>query len=321
MRNKIFILLTASALVLGGCSTPSVDAEDTNEENVETSSEDGEDQIGDAGEGLESDETATDTDEVSEEGSDDEASDDESLGEEDYSAQIKTEVEEVVSSASSMTDEIEGICELYEKYDNLRMEAETQTEMNVLSENQIVVWQTEAESILDRIKEADEAQYNDTFEMYTDWEKHVGEISSKMAYEYEGGSIQGMIITTYCAERYRKEAVVLAEKLAEIKGESDFEAPDFGPVGFYGSYDDLENCVIFTEGMESGSYSVLICANGEEIHGYATETDDPTLFDFASDDDSVTGSLSFKNGAAVQIKESTVDSLPAGGAMIFDGAY
>ncbi|MCR5773145.1 MAG: hypothetical protein K6G87_18140 [Butyrivibrio sp.] len=320
MRNKIFILLTASALILGGCSSNSVDAEDTNENNTVISSEDEETPVGDEGEALESE----DLDNSSLDATDnDSASDDESASEDDYSAQIKTEVEDVVSSSSSLTDEIDGICKLYEKYENIRMDAETQVEMDSLSLNQLYVWQAEAESLLDRINEADGSQYDAIYSSYTDWEQHVDEISQKMAYEYEGGSIQGMIIRVYSAERYRNEAVKLAEKLATINGDSDFEAPDFGPVGFYGSYDNPESCIICTEGMESGSYTLLICIkDNEDIKGYITGPDDFGSYAFTSDDGSITGTISFKKGAGLQITEAPDDCpVPAGSATIYDGAY
>ena len=317
MRNKLFVLLTASTLVLGGCATSSVDTEDTNEENIETSEESS---IGDEGEELDIDDQEVETRDDSD---DDSASEDEA-GEEDYSSQIKAEVDEVVASSSSLTDEINGICDLYDKYENLRMDGETQVEMDSLSLNLLYVWQAETESLLDRIKEADGSQYETIYATYTDWEQHVDSISEKMAYEYEGGSIQGMIITTYNAERYRNEAVKLAEKLASINGESDFEAPDFGIVGFYGSYDDLEYCVIVTEGMESGSYNLLICMKDkEDIQAYITsEPDDFGSYEFTNDDGSITGTISFRGGAGLQITEAPDEySDLVGGGIIFDEAY
>lgn len=317
MRNKLFILLTASTLVLGGCATSSVDTEDTNEENIETSEGSS---IGDEGEELDIDDTEVESDDVSD---DDSASEDEA-GEEDYSTQIKAEVDEVVASSSSLTDEINGICDLYEKYENLRMDGETQVEMDSLSLNLLYVWQAETESLLDRIKEADGSQYETIYATYTDWEQYVDDISEKMAYEYEGGSIQGMIITTYSAERYRNEAVKLAEKLAVINGESDFEAPDFGIVGYYGSYDSFDTCIICTEGMEGGSYSLLICIKGkEDIQAYITEEpDDFGSYEFTNDDGSIKGTISFKGGAGMQITEAPDEySDLIGTGFVFDEVY
>lgn len=317
MRNKLFILLTASTLVLGGCATSSVDTEDTNEENIETSEGSS---IGDEGEELDIDDTEVESDDVSD---DDSASEDEA-GEEDYSTQIKAEVDEVVASSSSLTDEINGICDLYEKYENLRMDGETQVEMNSLSLNLLYVWQAETESLLDRIKEADGSQYETIYATYTDWEQYVDDISEKMAYEYEGGSIQGMIITTNSAERYRNEAVKLAEKLAVINGESDFEAPDFGIVGYYGSYDNLDTCIICTEGMESGSYSLLICIEGkEDIQAYFTaESNDFGSYEFTNDDGSIKGTISLKSGAGMQITEAPDEySDLIGTGFVFDEVY
>ena len=322
MRNKLLVLLTASTILLGGCSTAAVETDDSNETpNVETTDE----------ETPSADEDTTTEEDTSlsgdleegenEETTEDDSSEDSVLSIDEYESQIESEVEEAVSSASSLTDEIDKICSLSDQYEMMLNNVETQAEMNLISQCPLLVWNIEAESLLDRIKEADADEYKIADELFSEFEETSYDMAEKMAYEYDGGSIQAMIINGYLSELYRNQALELACRLAEINNDTEFEAPDFGPTGIYGEY--LENeYLIFTIGMEDGSYNVLIHRDGEDdIIGTAIETGEEDVYDFTSEDGSISGTLELGLSATLTVTESTDSNIKVGDKLFFDGKY
>ncbi|MCR5557952.1 MAG: hypothetical protein K6F75_10380 [Butyrivibrio sp.] len=253
-----------------------------------------------------------------------ETSDDSVLEKEPVTTQIQSEVAGI-AAAGNLSDELEMVTELYDQYDDMRMSAETQTEMNEKAQWGTMVWVTEVESLMERIENCGNSsaieQIRPAFE---EWSANVDAMAEKMSYSYEGGSIQGMIILQNKGILYRNEAFALASTLADLNGDVTFSFPTRDPYGYYGDFVGGDY-LILTEGMESGSYTVLISKkDAGEITGYGFQADGEAFgssdgeLTFASDDDSVSGALSYSAmGANFSVTESTNDAFPAGSSYEF----
>ncbi len=233
---------------------------------------------------------------------------------EDFTQQIKNEISEI-AAAGSLTDELVKVNELYSKYDDLRMNAETQTEMNTAAKWGTLVWETEVESLMERISNHENKSAVEQIKpTYDDWSSKVDAMAEKMAYIYEGGSIQGMIIMDNKRILCRNEAYGLASTLADLNGEATFMLPERDPYGYYGDFASGDY-LILTEGMESGSYNILVSINGKgEITGMGEATGDESL-SFTGDDMVTTGEITYSNfGAEFSVTE-------ADGTVVNSGDY
>ena len=292
MKKRIITVLLASVLVMSGCQNGSTDTTTNNELFEQTTPEQ-----------SSATETATDTTDVSE------TSDSESTeASEDYTQQIQNEINEINASSESISDELVKVNELYNKYDLMRMSAETQADMNELSQWPILVWKFEDASLADRIVEKDPASSGEYKSEYDRWESYVTTIAEQMSYVYEGGSIQSMIINENIAMRYKQDAYSNASALADLNGEVTFSFPDSTPCGFYGAFDG--DCyLIITEGMESDSYNVRVHIDDDHTFdgtGYIQEyPGGEEVIHFTSDDDTIKGTISyFALGATFYVSET-----------------
>jgi hypothetical protein len=269
MKKKILFAMIAAVLAMGGCGG-------SKEESVPT---------------VES--MAIEATDKSETAADDGAQD--NAGEESYEAQIKAEIAQAVNGAGSLSEELVSVNELYSKYDDMKSNAQDQASANKLSQNGTLVWKEEVASLLERIKEKDAAIYGDIFSEYEKWESHVPFMVEKMSETYKDGSIYPSIYAYNEAMRYKREAYVLTSTLADMMKEVDFVYPDSTRCGFYGDYEGSSYLTI-TEGMESGTYNIVIHIDDtKELRGWGEVEDAPdsdTYLLFTSDDGTVTGYVS-----------------------------
>ena len=80
----------------------------------------------------------------------------------DYSEQIKADVDYMVSTSSSLQEELENIDKIIEKYNPLAEAAQTQGEMNVASGWFYTIWDTELNSLWSRFTNIADEQTKDT---------------------------------------------------------------------------------------------------------------------------------------------------------------
>lgn len=301
MKRKLLFLTFATALVIGGCKAEKEVAVD---ENATANTEDV--QIIDA----------------SDEGED--LSQDAEL-QKDYTQDIQDEINGIVTSHDYLSDEIVAVDELYQKYFELQQTAGggTQSSMNQMAQWEVVVWKTEAESLLARINTSDASLYKDIKKEYDGWEDHVEAMAEKMSEEYVDGTIYPMYVSENMAMRYKKQAFSLASTLADLEGEPDFTLPEEGADGIYGDYTLKGDYLVLTEGMETGSYIVAIHLDGkDEIKGYATEGEESKAIDFVSDDGKVSGTVAYSSlGATFYVRESTSDDFEVDESYMFDMCY
>lgn len=268
MKNKLVLALIATVVVLSGCSKEAtvstegqVDFETIDQSEQQASKEDSE--------AVEDSVTA-----------------------EDYTEQIKTEIDGLKSD--SLTDELVKANELYNKYDELRIDAKDQASINSLSQWGTLVWKDETLSLLDRIKEKDSGNYDAILAEYESWEKYVPSMAEKMSETYKDGSIYPTIYSYNEAMRYKQKAYSLASALADLAGDAGFSLPDSSLCGYYGDYSE-DSYLIITEGMESDSYEVTVHIDASrQLNGYATPYEypgDKKVLLFTSNDDTVKGTI------------------------------
>ncbi len=306
MKRKVLLAIITASIVLGGCSNTAqeeekdvmvpvvqdiendAEAADETADDTETDSEAADDQTATGSESVE-DEAATDSETT--EDQTDEQTEDSAM--EDYTDQIASEIEAL--SSDSLSDELVKVNELYNKYDEMRMNAPDQTSINELSKWGILVWKDETLSLLNRLKEQDSANYDDILAEYENWEKYVPSMAEKMSYLYEDGSIYPTIRSYNEAMRYKREAYTLASTLADVTNDVAFSFPDSTPCGYYGDYAG-DSYLIITEGMESDSFNILIHIDDtKELRGYGYIADQPgdEYILFTSEDDTVKGTISY----------------------------
>ncbi|MCR5156077.1 MAG: hypothetical protein K6C96_05315 [Butyrivibrio sp.] len=292
MKKKLVAVALAAVFVLGGCVKGSEPAQDSMFEQVGQSSETGEETAdtagqNDAGSGEEG---AATGDEVTTESCTSENAGD------DYTEQIRSEIADITATSESLSAELVNVNKLYDKYDELRMNAPDQTSINLLSKWGTQVWKDEVASLLSRIQEKDPMIYSEIQPDYEKWERYVPSMAEKMSETYKEGSIYAMIYNYNEAMRYKQKAFSLASTLADLNDDVAFELPDSTPCGYYGDYDG-DHYLIITEGMENGSYDILIHIDDSKvIKGWATTDDYPggvQVLRFNSDDGNVAGTIDF----------------------------
>lgn len=291
MKKQILVMM-AAAMLLGGCAgkAASDDAtifEKTGEETKESTETTGSETA---------DAKATDKETSDADNAGAESADAEGAGAEDYTDTIKGEIDDIAGSASDLSDELVKVNSLYDKYDEMRMNAEDQTSINLLSKWGTVVWKDETISLLDRISQSNSTQNKEIHDEYEKWEKYVPTMVERMSKTYEDGSIYTMIYNYNEAMRYKREAYVLASTLADLKGDTAFSFPDSTPYGYYGDYAG-DSYLIITEGMESGSYDIVIhIDDSKELRGTGVDYESPESTEvimFTSDDETVKGMIDF----------------------------
>ncbi len=321
-----------TAVVLGGCSAKSeapdevpsafekIDKEESTEPETDNSvSEDN------TGEAAPAEEAATENESEQTETSNQTEDSDQTALSEDYSDQIKSEIDAIAAGSASLSDELVSVNQLYDKYDQLRMSADNQTAMNDLSKWGTVVYKEEVQSLLNRIKESNPTSYNEIITEYEKWEKYVPTMAERMSATYAEGSIYPMMYSYNEAMRYKREAYSLASALADIVSNEIFQLPDSTRCGYYGDYTG-DSYLIITEGMESGSYDILIhFDDSKELHGWGEVEDAPdsdTYLLFTSDDGTVEGYISHSTlDASFYVTKTDNAVVGPEGAWTFDFQY
>ncbi len=288
MKKQLLVMM-AAAMLLGGCAGK---AEADDATIFEKTGEETQDSTGAENAGAE--DAAAQT--ANGESAAAESADAEAAGSDDYMDTIKGEIDDIAGSASDLSDELVKVNSLYDKYDEMRMNAEDQTSINLLSQWGTVVWKDETISLLDRISQSNSTQNKEIHDEYEKWEKYVPTMAERMSKTYEDGSIYTMIYNYNEAMRYKREAYVLASTLADLKGDTAFSFPDSTPYGYYGDYAG-DSYLIITEGMESGSYDIVIhIDDSKELRGTGVDYESPESTEvimFTSDDETVKGMIDF----------------------------
>lgn len=171
----------------------------------------------------------------------------------DYSEDIKADIDRVVSSSTSLQNELENVEKIFQKYDMLARKAQSQNEMNQASNWLFAVWDTELNNLWNRFSISAEQQTKEKIladqRNWIDMKEEA--ILETIGSSEENGSMYPMLVNAFLEEITRNRAYVLANELAKIKGES-FVMPEKSKYG------------LFVDNQGTGSiYSTLITRQSE----------------------------------------------------------
>lgn len=167
----------------------------------------------------------------------------------DYTEDIKADVAYVVANSSSLQEELKNIDTITQKYTLLAETAQTQGEMNVASQWLYVIWDTELNNLWSRFSDlAEQDTKEKVLKEQRNWIAMKEEITlMSLGSHEENGSMYPMLVNSLWEEYTKNRAYFIANKLAEIKGET-FAMPEVSAK--YG---------LFVDNYETGSvYSSLI---------------------------------------------------------------
>ncbi|MBE5869999.1 MAG: DUF1311 domain-containing protein [Lachnospiraceae bacterium] len=188
---------------------------------------------------------------------------------------------EAAAKAGSLQEELSGIEEAEASYAAQMRSAQTQVEMTEMSQKPELLWDTELNSLWSRAQETLEES---ELEILTKEQKVWPSIKDKMAEEavkdFKEGSIYGQLLFGELTAITRTRAYVLAQELAQAKGET-FELPERNECGKYVNLEDTEEVkdfLIVTESMESG-YTGMVSVEGiGKLEGSVVKNGEELMF-------------------------------------------
>ena len=178
----------------------------------------------------------------------------------DYTVEIKDAVSKAVASSESLSEEMEKIEKLQERYyDDPMMQEYSQAERNQIAQWLYVVWDTEINNLWSRM--SDELDADTKEKVLTSQRiwiilKEAG--LSEALSDYVDGSIYPMLQSQELGKTTRTRVYYMADIFAKFKGE-EFEKPELPIVGRFVEPKDgkAERLLIIREGMEGG-YLVMM---------------------------------------------------------------
>ncbi len=237
----------------------------------------------------------------------------------DYSEDIKADVEYVVSSSTSLQEELESIEKIIQKYTPIAQSAQTQMEMNISSRWFLVIWDTELNNLWSRFSDSADPQTKEKLlTEQRNWIAMKEEVTlMNLGTREENGSMYPMLQNAFLEEITEDRAYVIANQLAKITGEN-FDMPERS-----------EKYGLFVDNQGTGSvYSSLITGPGWEgdeeaiISIYRQGQTEGTFVDngngelaYTSDDGSVKGIIQINgwDGASFKVTETSEQSIFAVG--------
>jgi len=232
----------------------------------------------------------------------------------DYSEDIKTDVDYVVSASTSLQSELENIEKIIQKYTPLAQAAQTQMEMNISSGWFFVIWDTELNSLWSRFSNlADEQTKEKILAEQRNWIAMKEEVTLlNLGSAEENGSMYPPLQNSFWEEITKHRAYVLANELAKIEGES-FVLPEISAK--YGLYvdnqgtGDVYSFLITRQGWEGDDEAIISIYRQGEIEGTFVDNENGELT-FTSDDGSVKGIIRINgwDGASFEVTETSGES-------------
>lgn len=227
----------------------------------------------------------------------------------DYSEDIKTDVDYVVSNSTSLQEELENIEKIIEKYIPLAQAAQSQMEMNISSKWFLVIWDTELNNLWNRFSNSADPQTKEkVLAEQRNWIAMKEEVTLlSLGPAEENGSMYPLLQNSFLDEITKNRAYVLANELAKIKGES-FVMPEVSEK--YGLFvdnqgtGDVYSFLNTRQGWEGDDEAIISVYRQGETEGTFTSNGNGELV-FTSDDGSVKGIIKINgwNGASFEITE------------------
>ena len=209
----------------------------------------------------------------------------------DYSEQIKADVDYMVSTSSSLQEELENIDKIIEKYNPLAEAAQTQVEMNIASGWFYTIWDTELNSLWSRFTNTADEQTKDTvLTEQRNWISMKEEvILLSIGTRDENGSMYPLLQNSLLEDITKNRSYLIAKKLADLNGEA-FVLPESSSK--YGLFVDNEgtgdvySSLITRQSFDGNEEAVISIYRQGEITGTFTDNGNGEL-SFISDDESI----------------------------------
>lgn len=229
----------------------------------------------------------------------------------DYSEQIKADVDYMVSTSSSLQEELENIDKIIEKYNPLAEAAQTQSEMNIASGWFYTIWDTELNSLWSRFTNTADEQTKDTIlTEQRNWISMKEEvILLSIGTRDENGSMYPLLQNSLLEDITKNRSYIIAKKLADLNGEA-FVLPETSSK--YGLFVDNEgtgvvySSLITRQSFDGNEEAVISIYRQGEITGTFTDNGNGELA-FTSDDESIKGIIQINgwDGASFRITEAS----------------
>lgn len=233
----------------------------------------------------------------------------------DYSEDIKTDVDYVVSGSTSLQKELENVEKIIQKYTPLAEAAQTQVEMNISSRWFVVIWDTELNNLWSRFSNSAEQQTKEKIlAEQRNWIAMKEEVTLlNLGTSEENGSMYPLLQNSFLEEITKNRAYVLANELAKIKGES-FVMPEISTK--YGLFvdnqgtGDVYSFLITRQGWEGDDEAIISIYRQGETEGTFVDNGNGELA-FTSDDGSVKGIIKINgwDGASFEVTETLGESV------------
>lgn len=233
----------------------------------------------------------------------------------DYTDDIKSDVAYIVSTASSLQEELESIDKITQKYTALSEVAQTQGEMNIASRWFYTIWDAELNNLWSRFSDrADSETKERVLKEQRNWIAMREEVTlMSLGPQEENGSMYPLLVNSLWEEKTKNRAYFIAKELAKITGES-FAMPEASAK--YGLFVDdqgtgsVYSSLITREGWEGDDEAIISLYRLGELEGTFVDNGNGNL-SFTSDDERIKGIIQINgwNGATFEITETMGDTV------------
>ena len=233
----------------------------------------------------------------------------------DYTEDIKADVAYIVSTSSSLQEELKNIDKITQKYTALSEAAQTQGEMNIASQWFYAIWDTELNNLWSRFSDrADSETKERVLKEQRNWIAMREEVTlMSLGTREENGSMYPLLVNSLWEEKTKNRAYFIANELAKTMGES-FTMPETSTK--YGLFvdnqgtDSVYSSLITREGWEGEDEAIISIYRMGEIEGTFADNGNGNLA-FTSDDESIKGIIQINgwDGATFEIAETMGDTV------------
>ncbi len=188
-------------------------------------------------------------------------------------APAKAEDVSEAAEGKDITEELSRVEEQAKKQMEKLQNAETQVDMNEAASELYQLWDQELNRLWGRLKETlSEAQMSELTARQREWIAFKEEAGKAAGSEYEGGSIQEMIVSQKEAELTRERVYELADwyfgrQAGELSQEEKLVSAENIQETGKGDYDRFSGCYVDTQGTEDIYSALLLTGQGDGKYG------------------------------------------------------
>ena len=244
----------------------------------------------------------------------------------DYKSEIEAEVENAISKASSLQDEINQIQKIANTYADAAALANTQSEMNSSSSWTYTIWDTELNNLWKRISSSANKDVKERIlSEQRNWISMKNEITiENIGAPENSGSIYPLLQNNFLSDITHNRCLILARELAMIKHEN-FVMPDRSIYGTFADNQGTGNVygsLITRKNMEDDNEAIISIYRLTTVEGTFSEKENGDLA-FTSYEENVKGTIKILGWekAVFEVTECKDSPFNAGDSFTFDFAF